>query len=344
MGRSLLAGAGLLLCIGSATAGENLTSGTYSMELPLGLQAGAAYIPENNPLSADKIALGRLLYFDKRVSKDKTQSCGSCHIPYHGFADPSKTSRGVGGMFGGRNSPTVVNRLFSKEQFWDGRADDLEAQAKGPITNPVEMAQPNSTMCEKIITGIKGYGPYFKKAFGDEKVTIDRIAMAIASYERTVVSGNSPYDLYQAGMQDAMTASAVRGMTIFNGRGNCKVCHTGFNFTDESYHNLGVGMSGPKPDLGRAVITKKESDTGAFKTPTLRDVALNAPYMHDGSEATLREVVIFYNRGGTPNPHLSKEIKPLGLSPPEIDDVIAFLQALTGKMSIDTYPPDSFPD
>ena len=166
--------------------------------------------------------------------------------------------------------------------------------------------------------GIKGYAPLFQKAFGSKEITMPRIAQAIASYERTVVSGNSPYDRYIAGDKDAMSASAVRGMAVFNSVGNCKTCHTGFNFTDESYHNLGVGMDKPKPDLGRFEISKAESEKGAFKTPTLRNITQTAPYMHDGSEATLRSVVELYNRGGVKNQWLSKEIKPLNLAPQQV--------------------------
>jgi cytochrome c peroxidase len=321
---------------------EVVKSGDYTLTLPLGLEAGAAYIPENNPLSAAKIDLGKLLYFDPRLSKDKSVSCASCHNPYHGFADPSPTSKGVGGLLGGRNSPTVINRLFSDKQFWDGRAADLEEQAHGPLINPVEMAMPSHNDVVSACRAVKGYEPLFEKAFGSKEITMPRIAQAIASYERTVVAGNSPFDRYMAGDRDAMSASAVRGMNVFNGKGNCKTCHAAFNFTDESYHNLGVGMNKPKPDLGRYEVTKQEADKGAFKTPTLRNVAQTAPYMHDGSEATLKQVVIFYLKGGNPNPHLSKEIKPLQLTAQDIDDLVAFMEALTGEVN-NLQPPLQLP-
>jgi cytochrome c peroxidase len=322
--------------------GEVVTSGSWSMTLPLGLQAGSAYIPDDNPMNADKIALGKLLYFDTRLSKDGTIACASCHNPYHGFTDPARTSAGVGHQLGGRNSPTVVNRLFSAEQFWDGRAKDLEEQAHGPLTNPVEMAMPSHDDVVSNVKAVKGYAPLFAKAFGSEGIDMPRIAKAIAAYERTVVSGNSPYDRYQAGDKDALSASAVRGMALFNGKANCVRCHAGFNFTDETYQNLGVGMDKPKPDLGRYEITKNEVDKGAFKTPTLRDVILTAPYMHDGSEQTLLEVVEFYDRGGIKNPNLSKEIKPLGLSQQEKLDLVAFLESLTGDIQ-NAKPPASLP-
>jgi len=324
------------------TARETLKSGSFTLELPLGLQSGAAYIPDDNPMSAEKVELGKLLYFDPRLSKDKSISCASCHNPYHGFADPAPTSRGVGFKLGGRNSPTVINRLFSKEQFWDGRAEDLEDQAHGPLINAVEMAMKSHDDVVKQCRSVPGYAAYFEKAFGSKEITMKRIAQAIASYERTVVSGNSPFDRYQAGDRGAMSAAAVRGMELFNGAANCKVCHSGFNFTDESYHNLGVGMDKPKPDLGRFDQTKAESEKGAFKTPTLRNVAHTAPYMHDGSEATLRQVVEFYNRGGVKNQWLSKEIKPLNLDAKQVDDLVAFLDALTGEVP-NLAPPAKLP-
>ncbi|GIW40608.1 MAG: cytochrome-c peroxidase [Candidatus Binatia bacterium] len=340
---SLLLSVGLAAAAGEKEAGrpeaEVLRSGSWSMELPLGLQADAAYVPESNPMTEAKIALGKLLYFDPRLSKDGTVSCASCHNPFHGFADPAPTSKGVRNQLGTRNSPTVINRLFSQEQFWDGRAKDLEEQVLGPLTNPVEMANASHDEAAQRIGKIAGYRPLFEKAFGDPKVDIERIAKAIAAYERTVVSGDSPFDRYQAGDRDAMSPSAVRGMELFNGKANCKACHSGFNFTDESYHNLGVGWG---KDPGRFEVTKNEEDRGAFKTPTLRNVALTAPYMHDGSEATLEEVVEFYDRGGNKNPNLSPEMKPLGLSEQEKRDLVAFLHALTGPVR-NAEPPASLP-
>jgi cytochrome c peroxidase len=326
----------------AATTGEVLTSGGWSMPLPLGLQASSAYIPDDNPMNADKIALGKLLYFDKRLSKDMTIACASCHNPFHGFADPSRTSSGVGLKLGGRNSPTVINRLFSAEQFWDGRAQDLELQSHGPLTNPVEMAMGSNDEVVQRVQAIAGYKPLFVKAFGDDTIDLDRLGKAIAAFERTVVSGNSPYDRYQAGDKGALSVSAVRGMALFNGKANCKACHTGFNFTDETYQDVGVGMDKPKPDAGRFDVTKNDDDRGKFKTPTLRNVLQTAPYMHDGSEGTLAEVIDFYNRGGIANPNLSKEIKPLHLSVPEKQDLIAFLESLTGEVR-NVAPPESLP-
>ena len=318
---------------------ERLQSGV-TLELPVGLQAGAAYVPETNPITAEKVALGRLLYFDKRLSKDDTVSCATCHDPAHAWAEPRKTSTGVGGKVGERNAPTVINRLFSKEQFWDGRGADLEDQALGPLVNPIEMAMPSHAAVVAKVQGITGYAPLFAKAFGTPQVTGERIGQAIASFERTVVAGNSPFDRHQAGDRTAMSDAAVRGMAIFNGKGNCVTCHAGFNFTDESYHNLGVGMLAKKPDLGRVKVSKARSETGAFKTPTLRNVSQSGPYMHDGSEATLADVVAYYDRGGNTNPYISKEMRPLGLVEGERTDLVAFLEALTGDVTPVSVPTE----
>lgn len=319
-----------------------ITSGNWSMPLPLGLQAAAAVIPADNPMSDDKIALGKLLYFDPRLSKDKTISCASCHNPYHGFADPHPTSAGVGGKLGGRNSPTIINRLFSTEQFWDGRAKDLEKQAHGPLTNPIEMQMGSHDAVVARVKAVKGYTPLFVKAFGDRTIDIGRVAKAIAAYERTVVAGNSPFDRYQAGDKDALSPAAVRGMKVFNSKGRCKVCHVGFNFTDESYRNLGVGMDQPKPDVGRSAVTKKAEDLGKFKTPTLRNLTETGPYLHDGSAATLAEVVELYDRGGVANSNLDTNMKPLNLTAAEKSDLVAFMESLTGPVP-NAQPPASLP-
>lgn len=313
--------------------GETLTSGDYTTVLPLGLQVAAAYIPETNPMSLKKIELGRKLYFDARLSRDSSVSCATCHDPDKGFSDARPTSTGIGTQSGNRNSPTVINRLFSKEQFWDGRAADLEEQALGPVQNPIEMGHTLPAMVSSL-EGIAAYAAEFEATFGSPGITADRVAQAIASYERTVVAGNAPFDRHQAGETTAMSESAVRGMALFNDaqRANCVTCHAGFNFTDESYHNLGVGMDKPFSDTGRFTVTKDEVDRGAFRTPTLRNITQTAPYMHDGSEATLQDVIALYDRGGKPNPNLSKEIRPLHLSDQDKVDLLAFLEALTGEL------------
>lgn len=326
---------------------EVVKSGSYELKLPLGLQADSAYVPDDNPLSADKVTLGKLLFFDRRLSKDDTVSCATCHNPYHGFGDPDRVSTGVGFLTGGRNSPTVINRLFSAEQFWDGRAKDLEEQSHGPLTNPVEMAMASHDDVVKEVGRLQGYKPLFEKAFGDDAVTMPRIAQAIASYERTVLAGNAPYDRYKAGDEGAMSAQQVKGMELFEGKANCATCHVSFNFTDEMYHNLGVGWDANAKklaDLGRYDVTQKDVNKGQFKTPTLRNVTETAPYMHDGSEATLREVMVLYDRGGNANPNLDAKMKPLNLTDDEIDALVAFMYALTGPVTNAEPPaPSEFP-
>ncbi len=344
MNRALFAGTMvMILVIGCAEApkeapkapapGETFTSGEYTVTLPLGLQAAAAYVPENNPMSEARIELGRKLYFDPRLSRDGTVSCATCHDPDKGFSDARPASMGIGRQTGSRNAPTVMNRLFSQEQFWDGRAADLEAQALGPIQNPIEMGHTLQDMVSNL-KSLSGYVPAFQAAFGGPDITPDRVAQAVATYERTVLAGNSPFDRYQAGEKTALGESAARGLALFNDarRANCVTCHAGFNFTDESYHNLGIGMDKPIPDWGRFGVSKNEFDKGAFKTPTLRNVTQSGPYMHDGSEATLLNVVDFYDRGGLQNQWLSKEIKPLHLTAQEKADLVAFLEALTGDV------------
>jgi len=327
----------------TAAQGETFASGDYGLTLPLGLQASSAYVRDDNPMSRAKIELGRALYFDPRLSADGTISCATCHDPSKGFSDGRATSAGIRGQTGGRSAPTVINRLFSADQFWDGRAADLEAQALGPVQNPIEMGNTLEGMVANVM-GLKGYGPLFQAAFGSPEITAERVGQAIATYERTVISGNAPFDRYMAGDKKAMSESAVRGMAIFNDakRGNCVTCHAGFNFTDESYHNLGAGMDKPKPDLGRVEISKAATDTGAFKTPTLRNIKETAPYLHDGSEKTLMDVVAFYNRGGVPNQWLSKEIRALNLTEQEKKDLVAFMEALSGQV-LGTEKPKSLP-
>jgi cytochrome c peroxidase len=325
-----------ILALGLALAGtpvraDDFGGPEYPYKLPLGLKS-APEIPSDNPVSDEKVELGKLLYFDKRISGDGTVSCASCHDPERGWTDRSPVSTGIRGQKGGRSAPTVLNSAYMEVQFWDGRAKTLEDQAKGPIQNPIEMGSTHEETVKRI-ANVKGYAPYFKAAFGDEKVDIDRVAKAIATFERTVLTGNSAYDRWQAGDKGSMSAAALRGHALFNDstKGNCAICHDGFNFSDSDFHNLGVGLKTDKPDLGRFEITKLEKDTGAFKTPTLRNLADTAPYMHDGSEKTLEEVVAFYDRGGEKNPQLDGRIHPLGLTSAERADLVAFLNALNGE-------------
>jgi cytochrome c peroxidase len=301
----------------------------YPYKVPLGLNAPS--VPEANPVTDAKVALGKVLYFDKRLSRDGTVSCATCHDPNKGWTDQAPVSTGIKGQHGARSAPTVLNAAYMDVQFWDGRAPGLEEQAKGPIENPVEMGFTHQEAVARL-AGIKGYAPLFQAAFGDDAVDIRRVADAIGSFERTILTGNSPYDRWQAGDKTAMSAAAQRGFDLFNDpkKGDCAFCHTGFNFSDSDFHNLGVGLKAEKPDLGRYAVTQKAKDWGAFKTPTLRNLKDTAPYMHDGSEKTLTQVVEFYNRGGDKNKNLDGRIRPLHLSKTEVADIVAFLDALNG--------------
>lgn len=298
--------------------------------LPLGLDKDSLQVPDNNPITEGKTTLGKLLYFDKRISVDNTVSCASCHDPKKGWADDKPFSVGVGGKMGTRNSPTVLNSAFNYSQFWDGRAPSLEEQAKGPMANPVEMAHTLEGV-EKRIGAIQGYKPYFVSAFGDDTVTIDRIAMAIATFERGVLSGDSAWDRFvYSKNQNALSESAQRGLKLFEGKASCAKCHTGFTTSDSLFHNLGVGINKKNPDLGRYMVTKAEGDQGSFKTPPLRDISKTAPYMHDGSLKTLEEVIDLYNKGGEANPWLDKKMEKLNLTDEEKMDLVAFLRSLDG--------------
>ncbi|MDP6560572.1 MAG: cytochrome c peroxidase, partial [Candidatus Binatia bacterium] len=245
---------------------------------------------------------------------------------------------------GGRSAPTVINRVFSKAQFWDGRVPSLEEQAKGPITNPIEMGMPSHIMVVQKLNKNEGYRKWFRKVFGTD-VTLDGIAKAISAFERTILSGNSPVDRYNyLGDEKALSASAIRGMKLFKEKGNCTMCHAGFNFTDEEFHNIGIGWDGSKLDLGLYAVTKKPEDMGKFKTPTIREISNTGPYMHDGRFAALRQVVDFYDQGGIANPFLDSQIKKLNLTNQEKDDIVAFLRSLSGEGWQHITPPDSFPE
>lgn len=325
--------------------------------LPHGLDAAAAnvFIPEDNPITRAKIELGRQLYFDPRISVDSSVSCASCHAPDQGFTAHTTFGIGVDGQEGGRNSPFAYNRILSREQFWDGRAATLEEQAVGPIANPIEMGSTHDA-CVECLQGIPGYRLQFEKIFEDG-VTIDNVGRAIATFERAIVTGPAPYDYYapvtnfektfaddleyldeepelaeqykqlkMAASAHPMGDAAQLGMELFFGKAQCSACHAGANFTDEQYHNLGVGMDVDEPDWGRYEVTKQESDKGAFKTPSLRNISVTGPFMHDGSQATLEEVVEWYDRGGHPNPWLSDKMKKLDLTDVEKAAVVAFMR------------------
>lgn len=312
---------------------------------PLGIDRSLDEL--TNPPTPETVRLGRWLFFDKRLSLDNTISCATCHRPEHGFSEPTPVSTGVNGKAGTRKAPPLLNLAWTifPNFFWDGRASTLEDQALGPVANPTEMGSTHDAMIATL-SGVRAYAPYFKSAFGDDRVTKDRIAKALADYERTLFSGNSPWDRWQAGDKAAVSERVTKGHELFFfGRAACNQCHLGQNFTDGQFHNLGVGWDAAAKafkDEGRSAVSKKPEDRGAFKTPTLREVARRAPYMHDGSHKTLREVVEFYNKGGDPNPHLSGKMKPLGLTSDEVDALVAFMEALSGKGHQDP-GPNEFP-
>ncbi|MGE5531355.1 MAG: cytochrome-c peroxidase [Bacteroidota bacterium] len=294
-------------------------------------------VPGDNPLTDAKIILGKSLYFDKRLSSNNTVSCATCHRPDAAWADVTPVSEGVEHKKGGRNSPTILNAGYIIPQFWDGRAVHLEKQAVGPVANPVEMDLPLPQLIGRL-KAIPGYVCMFQAAFGTEP-SEDGVAKAIASFERTIISSNSPYDKYLQGDRAAMNSSAVRGMDLFSGKGHCVSCHSGPFFSDQRFHNIGVGYScGKLADVGRYEVTKKARDMGAFRTPGLRHVALTPPYLHDGSAATLEEVIDLYDRGGIANPTLDPMVLPLHLSQREKCDLVQFLKALTGDPVVVTEP------
>ncbi len=336
------------------------------VEVPLGLPADVweSLIPKDNPLTTEKIALGEKLYFDKRLSVDRTVSCATCHDPATALTDNNMVGIGIELKKGARNIPTVLNAMFNELQFWDGRAPSLEEQAKMPIINPLEMGMKDHPAVVARVREAGEYKPLFVAAFGNQGITIDTIAKAIASFERTQLSGNSPFDRFIAGDQNAISASAKRGWELYNGQARCISCHA-FNstqpfFTDNKFHNSGVAakdqnfpalarkarqilaqgknsaqavdelaLSPGFSELGRYLITKQPKDIGAFKTSGLRDIELTAPYFHNGSEKTLLDVVKFYNKGGELNPNLDGGMRPLKLTDPQMDELVELMKTLT---------------
>jgi cytochrome c peroxidase len=332
-------------------------------DLPLGVSATlyAISVPKDRAPTPDLVALGDKLFDDKRLSADDSTACKTCHDPKAGFVDHKPTSEGIGKQKGQRNAPTILNAMFNATQFWDGRAATLEAQAKLPILNPIEMGQKSP---EDVVAKLKKLPEYvdaFKKVFGRE-INYDDLAIAIASFERTQFAGDAPFDHYIMGEEGAIDASAKRGWALFNGKGRCNSCHAGNAvsplFSDQKFHNIGIAAqkqdfpqlareavrvvsSGDQKqidelaiqskfsELGRFLVTKQINDIGAFKTPTLRNVAITSPYMHDGSVATLFDVMDHYNKAGVANPYLDGGMQRLGLTEPEIDDLVAFMATLT---------------
>ena len=332
-------------------------------KLPLGFKPALWEIsvpPDRRP-TPEQIALGDKLFNDKRLSKDDSVSCATCHDPKRAFTDGKARAEGIGKQVGQRNSPTVTNALFSATQFWDGRAATLEDQALLPILNPIEMGVETSDQLVAKVKGIPEYVNEFKKVFGRD-VNADDLAKAIAAFERKQIFGDSRFDRFLAGDSKALDASAKRGWALFNGKGRCNTCHAGNAvsplFADGKFHNIGVAahkqdfvqlaaealktvrsgdqkqidelaLASKFSELGRFLVTRAENDIGSFKTPTLRNVGVTGPYMHDGSLATLWDVMDHYNKGGVQNPYLDGGMQRLGLSETEIDDLVAFMFALT---------------
>jgi cytochrome c peroxidase len=308
------------------------------VSLPTALGLPPVPIPAANPPTRETIALGEKLFNSRALSADGTRSCADCHNPATAFAEPSAVSTGIRQQQGKRNAPTVLNAAFLPIQFHDGRAPSLEAQASGPILNAIELGHTEATLTQSLAADPQ-WLPRFTAAFGPGPTTLEKVTLALASFERTLISANSPLDRFlYAGDKSALNDSAQRGLALFRDpqRANCAACHLIGDryalFTDGLFHNLGAGMNtqGEIPDPGRFAITKLDADRGAFRTPTLRNVARTAPYMHDGSLKTLSEVIAFYIAGGNANPHLDPKMKPLALTKQDRADLLAFLESLTG--------------
>jgi cytochrome c peroxidase len=313
---------------------------------PLGLPP--VPVPADNPETAETIALGKRLYFEKALSIDKSVSCASCHEPDQGFAYAQAVATGVGGKKGTRNAPTVLNAAYYTTMFWDGREPSLEKQAEAPVQNPVEMAHTLKGAVARLAAD-PSYVAMFQKAYGPGAITYEKVEKAIAAFERTAVSGNAPFDRwFYGGDEHAVSDSVKRGFDVFRraDKGNCAACHALNDnyalFTDNQFHNIGVGVKDDNPtDLGRYNVTHLDADRGAFKTPSLRNVAETAPYMHDGSLKTLKDVVDFYVGGGTSSPWRDAKMKELHLTAREKADLIAFMQSLTGDVPQSLLPEKS---
>lgn len=331
MGKTALLLVGLICCLAKGSSADKSTVP------PIG-PLGDVPVPADNPQTQGKIALGKQLFFDPRLSGSQWISCNTCHNAGLGFTDGLSKGIGHGMKELGRKTPTLYNVGYGTLQFWDGRAKDLEEQAVGPIQADKEMNMPMEILLPRIAK-IPGYVTQFDKEFGNNSVTKENLAKAIAAFERTLVSTDSRFDQYMKGKHSAMTASQIRGMTLYNGKARCIQCHNGTNFTDNAFHNIGIASAKGLQDEGRFKIVPVSANKGAFKTPTLRSVALVGPYMHNGSLATLADVVNFYDRGGDDRANLDPLIQPLHLSAKEKADLLAFLSALTGK-SLDLTIPE----
>ncbi len=333
---------------------------TFEPPIPLGIsrRLWRRNIPVDNPLTQAKVSLGETLYFDKRLSINGTVSCATCHDPANSFTDRRVLALGVSDKLGTRNAPTILNAAFVTQLFWDGRTGRLEEQAKQPLLNAFEMGMGDDASVVSRLSAIPEYRKRFAQVFGKRGISIDTITKAIAAYERTLLSGNSAFDRFIAGDTTALTEAQKRGWKLFNEKAKCIECHSFSKdspfFSDFKFHNTGIGAGelslaggnstatigdstsalahtrGPA-ELGRYLVTNNAEDVGAFRTPTLRDVELTAPYMHNGSEKTLIDVVRFYNRGGNGNPNLDKRIVPLKLTDNEMSELVEFMHALTSN-------------
>lgn len=295
--------------------------------------------PEDNPYTKQKADLGKKLFFDPRLSGADYISCATCHNPSFSWGDGLARGFGNGMTQLARRTPTILNAAFGELMMWDGRFESLEEQALGPMAAAAEMNQALDAIADEL-NGIPGYRTLFKVAFPEDGLTIENVARAIATFERTVVSGTAPFDLWIAGEETAISEAAKRGFDLFNGKANCVACHSGWNFTDDSFHDIGLASD----DLGRGEhFPNTVKMQHAFKTPTLRNAVERAPYMHDGSIVTLRDVVTHYDTGGIQRPSLSDEMRPLGLTQQEQDDLVAFMATLSSvdeRIAMPLLPPN----
>jgi len=360
-----------MMAAGALFAPKFQAQSVQKLAIPLGLPSDTwdYYVPRDNPMTASKVELGRRLFFDARLSADGKVSCATCHDPKLGFSDGKKVAEGIGGRLGTRNSPGLLNAIFTPDQFWDGRAGTLEEQAIQPLVNPLEMGNASHDEVVARLKAMSDYRAEFQSVFGGE-ATMSRVGQAIAAYERTLVAGDSPFDRYLLGNAGQISDAAVRGFALFRGRARCSRCHT-FSaqmpyFTDFNYHNTGVAANHPNfhglarqalaitekefsgemtktavdklaqedggQELGRLLVSRHILDLGSYRTPSLRNVALTAPYFHDGSARTLADVVRFYNEGGKANLNREWDLTELGLTEDEQRDLVAFLESLTGQL------------
>jgi cytochrome c peroxidase len=345
MSIALLAAA-TALCSGLAVAGASAVV-TDTDGQAITLQAGHASLqkwrlpetphPGDNLPTAQRVELGKKLFFDTRLSGDGNMSCATCHSPLYGWSDGLPTAKGFKSAVLGRASPTIVNTAFNSLQMWDGRKKSLEEQAMGPMEASVEMNMDTRKLFQWL-NGVEGYRVLFEQAYPGKEVNADTVSKALAAFERTVVSKTSPFDRWVAGDSKAMSDAQVRGFAVFIDpkKGNCAACHSGANFTDNGFHNLGLASYGKdNPDMGRYAHRPVASMKGAFKTPTVREAANTAPYFHDGSASTLDDLVAFYAKGGLVKTNLSASMKELSLDARERADLVSFMQALSS-------PPQPF--